>query len=74
MVAEGPLRRSRALSATEAGEPGVVSSGDVSDASRRLSPEELRQLEERARARFADPAYRRRIDATESMARDLLGK
>jgi hypothetical protein len=39
-----------------------------------LSQEELRQLEERARARFADPDYVRRIRATDRLARTLLQK
>ena len=38
----------------------------------RVSPDELRQLEERARMRLNDPNYRRRVQATDQLVNALL--
>jgi|GEM_PF-6883931 len=37
-----------------------------------VSPEQLRQLEARARIRMADPEYQRRIRATDVLARRIM--
>jgi len=51
---------------------GETLDDEPSIAARPLSREELRQLEERARVRWADPEYRLRIGETDRMSRQLV--
>lgn len=48
--------------------------GFLADATitRRLSSQELRELEDRARARLADPAYQRRLRKMDRIAESLI--
>jgi hypothetical protein len=69
----GEMPRSSAAARASVDDIGSETPGEDSRAtSRPLSRGELRKLEARARARLHDPDYRRRVEATDGLARKLV--